>query len=92
MAEVSILEKLTLLAWLAFLGLILSLVFNARWPTAVSLGFPSFCGLALWTIYVSFETKAVQQEKGRMYVTVILLAVAAFSAIWLSHVYQSFLH
>ena len=88
----SILDKLTLLAWLAFLLLTIVLIQDPRWGDAVSIGFPFFCALALWTIHLNFETKAAQKEKGWLFIAMIIVSILAFSAIWLFHLYETFLH
>ena len=89
--RVSILDKLTLLAWLACLLLTIVLVYDSRWNQAVSLGFPFFLALALWTIHLSFETKAAAEKKGWLYIVFVVVSGLAFSVIWFLHLYHAFL-
>ena len=85
----SIPEKLNLLSWFAYLAFIVGLVHDSMLEVAVRIGFPFFLVLSLWTIYVSYETKAAVKAKGWFLTTIIALCDITFFVFWVVGFHQT---
>jgi hypothetical protein len=84
----SIPEKLNLLSWFAYLAFIVGLIHDSMLEVAVRIGFPFFLVLSLWTIYVSYETKAAVKAKGWFLTTIIALGDLTFFVFWVVGFHQ----